>query len=49
MIDIPGIRAMVEAGGYRGHTEVEILSRRWWAADPDEVMQEIKRRHATDC
>lgn len=49
VIDIPGIRAMVEAGGYRGHTEVEILSRRWWAADPDDVLQEIKRRHATAC
>ena len=49
VIDIPGIRAMVEAQGYRGHTEVEILSRRWWAADPDEVLEDIKRRHASDC
>ena len=49
VIDIPGIRAMVEAGGYSGHTEVEILSRRWWAADPDEVLEDIKRRHASDC
>ena len=49
VIDIPGIRALVEAQGYRGHTEVEILSRRWWAADPDEVLQEIRRRHATAC
>jgi sugar phosphate isomerase/epimerase len=49
VIDIPGIRAMVEAEGYRGHTEVEILSRRWWAADPDDVLREIKERHATVC
>ncbi|SHJ81931.1 Sugar phosphate isomerase/epimerase [Roseomonas rosea] len=49
VIDIPGIRALVEAQGYRGHTEVEILSRRWWAADPDEVLQEIRRRHPTAC
>jgi len=49
VIDIPGIRAMVEEQGYRGHTEVEILSRRWWAADPDDVLADIKRRHATAC
>ena len=49
VIDIPGIRAMVEAGGYRGHTEVEILSRRWWAADPGDVLREMKQRHATAC
>jgi sugar phosphate isomerase/epimerase len=49
VIDIPGIRAMAEAGGYRGHTEVEVLSRRWWAADPDEVLREMRQRHATAC
>ncbi len=49
VIDIPGIRAMAEAGGYRGHVEVEILSRRWWSADPDDVLREIQKRHATYC
>jgi sugar phosphate isomerase/epimerase len=48
VIDIPAIRAMVEQAGYTGgFAEVEILSKRWWAEDPDEVLVEIKRRHAT--
>jgi sugar phosphate isomerase/epimerase len=48
VIDIPAIRAMVEAAGYAGgFAEVEILSRRWWAHDPDEVLEEIGRRHLT--
>ena len=47
IIDIPRIRAMAEASGYRGFVEVEILSRRWWARDPDEVLDEMKRRHQT--
>lgn len=49
VIDIPAIRAMAEAAGYRGFTEVEILSRRWWAEDPDEVLRLVKQRHATAC
>jgi sugar phosphate isomerase/epimerase len=47
VIDIPGIRAMVEAAGYAGgFAEVEILSRAWWQHDPDEVLTEIKRCHS---
>ena len=39
---------MVEQAGYTGgFAEVEILSKRWWAEDPDEVLVEIKRRHVT--
>ncbi|TDH61617.1 sugar phosphate isomerase/epimerase [Dankookia rubra] len=48
-IDIPRIRALAEAAGYRGFVEVELLSRRWWAEDPDEVLRLIKARHATAC
>ena len=48
-IDIPRIRAMAEAAGYRGFVEVELLSKRWWAEDPDEVLRLIKARHATAC
>ena len=48
VIDIPAIRAMVQAAGYAGgYAEVEILSKRWWQHDPDEVMGEIKARHRT--
>ena len=44
MIDIPSLRAMVEAAGYHGMIEVEILSRRWWQRDPDQVLATIKER-----
>jgi len=47
VIDIPAIRAMVEAQGYAGYAEVEILSRHWWAQDPDDVLREITTRHLT--
>jgi sugar phosphate isomerase/epimerase len=48
VIDIRAIRRMVEAAGYDGgFAEVEILSKRWWAHDPDKVLGEIKRRHET--
>jgi sugar phosphate isomerase/epimerase len=46
VIDIAAIRAMAEAAGYAGFTEVELLSRRWWAEDPDHVLRTIKERHA---
>ncbi len=49
VIDIPAIRAMAEAAGYRGATEVEILSRRWWAEEPDRVLEIMKERHAAAC
>ena len=48
VIDIPGIRRMVEATGYAGHREVEIFSaRNWWKRDPDEVIRIIKERYQT--
>lgn len=48
-IDIPAIRGMAEAVGYRGAVECELLSRRWWGEDPDRVLQIIKERHAAVC
>jgi sugar phosphate isomerase/epimerase len=47
VIDIRAIRAMAEASGYRGFTEVEILSKRWWAEDPETVLRMVKERHGT--
>ncbi len=44
IIDIPAIRALVEAAGYDGMIEVEILSRAWWSREPDEVMRVICER-----
>jgi sugar phosphate isomerase/epimerase len=48
VIDIPGIRAMVEATGYDGFCDVEILSaNNWWKRDPDEVLKICIERHRT--
>lgn len=44
--DIPGLRALVEAAGYDGMIEVEILSDAWWSRDPDEVLRVTKERFA---
>ena len=49
VIDIPAIRAMAEAAGYRGAVECELLSHRWWGEDPDRVLEIIKHRHMTVC
>jgi sugar phosphate isomerase/epimerase len=46
IIDLRAIRAKVEAAGYRGHCEVEILSANdWWRRDPDEVLRTCIARH----
>lgn len=45
VIDLPGLRARVEANGYRGAHEAEILSTSWWGRDPDEVLAILRERH----
>ena len=46
-IDIPGICRMIEAAGYAGLIEVEIMSdRNWWTRDGDEVLEVVKQRFA---
>jgi len=48
LIDIPGIRRMIERTGYTGYREVEIFSQRdWWQRDPDEVIRVVKERYQT--
>lgn len=48
VIDLPGLRRMVEVAGYDGYVEVEIFSQRnWWQRDPDEVIGVIKDRVQT--
>jgi sugar phosphate isomerase/epimerase len=48
VIDIPRIRALVEAQGYTGFREVEIFSERnWWKRDPEEVVRVIRERYQT--
>ena len=48
IIDIPRIRAAVEAQGFNGYVEVEIFSNRWWARPMDEVLATCMERHKTD-
>jgi sugar phosphate isomerase/epimerase len=48
IIDLRAIRAMVEATGFAGYCEVEILSaQNWWKRDPDEVIRICIERHQT--
>ena len=50
IIDIPRIRALMEANGFEGFHEVEIFSaRNWWRRDPDEVLAICKERHRSHC
>ena len=50
VIDLPGIRTMIEAAGYHGPQEVEIFSKdNWWKRPGDEVLAIIKERVATVC
>jgi sugar phosphate isomerase/epimerase len=45
VIDIPGIRAMVEAEGFAGYCEVEIFSESWWSCPIDRVIGVCIERH----
>ncbi len=45
VIDLRGLRAMVEAAGYRGPVEVEIFSKLdWWQRAPDDVLRVCRER-----
>jgi sugar phosphate isomerase/epimerase len=46
-IDIRSIRSLVEAAGYRGFIEVEILNQSIWDRPGDEVLQLMKERYLT--
>ncbi|MFI6576065.1 sugar phosphate isomerase/epimerase family protein [Nocardiopsis sp. NPDC050513] len=43
--DVRGLRRAVDAAGYTGDIEVEIFNERVWAADGDEVIATLARRH----
>lgn len=45
VIDIAALRTMVDATGYAGPVEVEILSKHnWWCREPEEIIGVIKDR-----
>jgi sugar phosphate isomerase/epimerase len=45
VIDIPAIRAAVEAEGFNGYSEIEIFSNDWWQKPMDEVIATCIARH----
>jgi sugar phosphate isomerase/epimerase len=46
VVDLRGIRALVEGTGYRGACDVEIFSaNNWWKRDPNEVLRICIERH----
>jgi sugar phosphate isomerase/epimerase len=50
VIDLKGIRKMIEDAGFHGPQEVEIFStENWWKRPGEEVLQVIKERVATVC
>jgi sugar phosphate isomerase/epimerase len=50
VIDLPQMRAWMEAAGYRGMHEVEIFSKNnWWKRPADEVLSVCKSRHQSVC
>lgn len=48
-IAIREIREIVESCGFSGYHEVEIFSDRWWAADQDEYLKEIRKAYLAHC
>ena len=50
VIDLPRLRALVEANGFDGLNEVEIFSALdWWTRDADEVLRTVVERGKTVC
>ncbi|MCC5982822.1 MAG: sugar phosphate isomerase/epimerase [Rhodobacteraceae bacterium] len=50
VIDLPGIRAMIEAAGWNGPQEVEIFSAQdWWQRPGDEVLAVCQERFESVC
>ncbi len=48
VIDIPAIRAEIEAAGYEGPAEVEVFSANdWWQRDREEILRICRERLAT--
>jgi sugar phosphate isomerase/epimerase len=50
VIDIAGIRRLVEDSGYRGYCDVEVMSeRQWWRRPAEEVVATCVERFQTVC
>ena len=49
VIDLAGMRSMIEAAGYRGFVETEIFSRTWWSRPEDAVLSVAADRLPSLC
>ena len=49
VIDLKRVRRAVEAAGYNGPQEVEILSSHWWAQPGEQVIRTCIERYNTVC
>jgi sugar phosphate isomerase/epimerase len=49
VIDIPRLRQAVEAQGFAGACEVEIMSEDWWSRPLNDVLSTILERYHTAC
>jgi hypothetical protein len=49
VIDLQRIRRMIEAAGYLGAQEVEILSTDWWKRPGDQVLRTCIERFSSAC
>jgi sugar phosphate isomerase/epimerase len=49
VIEIPKLRAAVEAQGFTGPCEVEIFSEYWWSRPMEEVLSTMVARYRADC
>ncbi|PAY08086.1 endonuclease [Bradyrhizobium sp. UFLA03-84] len=47
VIDIKSVRALVEAQGFAGYSEIEIFSNDWWGRPLDDVLRTCIERHRT--
>ena len=49
IIDLRGMRRMVESAGFHGFIEVEILSKRWAACELDDILDTVVERFTACC
>lgn len=49
VIDLKGLRAMIEKAGYHGPQEVEILSSHWWSRPGEAVLRTVIERYNDVC
>ncbi len=49
IIELPKLRAAVEAAGFTGRCEVEVLSEEWWSRPIDEVLPTMIERYRSVC